>query len=68
MGKMNIYQRGHEYHGTDMSDYKYILKVNGVEVWEGKDPVNKLLELAKAHPEDRVSILWVPLGDDIIIV
>ena len=35
----------------------------------GADPAKRnIIGLAEAHPEDRISILWVPLGEDIIIV
>lgn len=38
--------------------YDYVIRVDGKDVWRGKDPKEKFMELKKKNPEKRVSIAW----------
>lgn len=48
-------------------EYEYVIRIDGKEVWRGKHPKNKFLELKKKNPEKRVSVAWES-DDDIVIV
>lgn len=47
--------------------YEYIIKVDNKEVWRGKTPKDKLIELKKKNPNKKVSIAWES-DDDILVV
>ncbi|MEK6887920.1 MAG: hypothetical protein AABX14_03170 [Candidatus Aenigmatarchaeota archaeon] len=47
--------------------YEYIIKVDNKEVWRGKTPKDKLIELKKKNPNKKVSIAWES-DDDIRVV
>lgn len=48
-------------------NYWYVIRVDGEEVWRGKNPKGKMLEFKKKDPTKRVSIAWQS-DDDIMIV
>ncbi len=48
-------------------NYWYVIRVDGKEVWRGKNPKEKLIELKKENPNKRVSIAWQS-DDDILVV
>lgn len=47
--------------------YEYVIRVDGKEVWRGKNPEGKFLELKKKNPKKRVSIAWQS-DDDLLVV
>ena len=49
------------------SHYEYVIRVDGQEVWRGKNPEKTFVELKKKNPKKRVSIAWQS-DDDLLIV
>lgn len=47
--------------------YEYVIRIGGKEVWRGKNPQKKYLELKKRNPNKRVSIAWES-DDDLLVV
>lgn len=47
--------------------YEYVIRIDGKEVWRGKNPKGKLLELKKKNLAKRVSIAWES-DDDLLVV
>lgn len=45
----------------------YVIRVDGKEVWKGKDPKGLYWDFKKKNPQKRVSIAWQS-DDDIMVV
>ena len=48
-------------------NYWYVIKVDGEEVWRGKNPQGMYWDLKKKNPKKRVSMAWQS-DDDIMIL
>ncbi|MEE9555256.1 MAG: hypothetical protein V3W18_13290 [candidate division Zixibacteria bacterium] len=48
------------------ADGKYVIKIEGNIVWEGKKPQTKLPALLKNHRGRDISIVWKPKSESII--
>ena len=48
-------------------NYDYVIRIDGTEVWRGKNPKERLIELKKKNPTKRVSIAWES-DDDLVII
>ena len=68
VGAMDLYPHTNGNCGELVASYKYILKMDGKVVYEGQDPEARYRELKKRYPDARISIIWVSLDDDILIV
>ena len=47
-------------------NYEYIIRIDGKEVWRGKDLKDKYWELKKRNPKKRVTVAWES-DDDLIV-
>lgn len=51
-----------------MPSYKFVIKVNGRKVWEGKDLARKYWAIKKKKPRSKISIVMVHTGKETLIV
>ena len=51
---------------TPRNDGKYVIKIEGNIVWEGKKPQAKLPALLKDHRSKDISISWKPKSGSLI--
>lgn len=52
---------------TMARNYWYVVRVDGREVWRGKQPKEKLIEMKKKNPMKRVSVAWQS-DDDLLVI
>ena len=48
-------------------NYEYVIKVDGKEVWRGKDLKKKFEEIRKKNPRKKISIAWES-DDDLLVL
>lgn len=52
--------------GATKKGYKYVIYVDGKEVWRGKNPRGVFEQIRAKNPTKKVSIAWEP-GEEVLI-